>query len=125
MNIDIDIIIGAGITGLSYAYFSKRNFMVFEKEKQVGGLCKSVKDSGFTFDYSGHFIHIKDKKIKKFIEDILGKKLLTVTRNSVIYFKDKIIPFPFQANLYYLSDKEKKECVEGIKNRKNIKIYND
>ena len=125
MNIDIDIIIGAGITGLSYAYFSKRNFMVFEKEKQVGGLCKSVKDSSFTFDYSGHFIHIKDKKIKKFIEDILGKKLLTVTRNSVIYFKDKIIPFPFQANLYYLSDKEKKECVEGIKNRKNIKIYND
>ena len=125
MNMDVDIIIGAGITGLSYAYFSKRNFMVFEKERQVGGLCKSVKDSGFTFDYSGHFIHIKDKKIKKFIEDILGKKLLTVQRNSVIYFKDKIIPFPFQANLYYLSDKEKKECVDGIKNRKNIKIYND
>ena len=125
MNIDVDIIIGGGITGLSYAYFSKRNFMLFEKEKHVGGLCKSVKDSGFTFDYSGHFIHIKNKKIKNFIEDILGKNLLTIQRNSVIYFNGKIIPFPFQANLYYLSDKEKKECVEGIKNRKNIKIYDN
>ena len=113
MNIDVDIIIGAGITGLSYAYFSKRNFMVFEKENRVGGLCKSVKDSGFTFDYSGHFIHIKDKKIKSFLENILGKRLLTVQRNSVIYFKDKIIPFPFQANLYYLSDKEKKRMCCG------------
>ena len=90
--------------------FSKRNFMLFEKEKRGGGLCKSIKDNGFTFDYSGHFIHIKNKKIKKFIEDILGKKLLTVQRNSVIYFNGKIIPFPFQANLYYLSDKEKREC---------------
>lgn len=125
MNLDVDIIIGAGITGLSYAYFSKRNFMLFEKEKRVGGLCKSIKDNGFTFDYSGHFIHIKNKKIKKFIEDILGKKLLTVQRNSVIYFNGKIIPFPFQANLYYLSDKEKRECIEGIKNRKNVKIYDN
>ncbi len=124
MNMDLDIIIGAGITGLSYAYFSERPFMVFEKEKSVGGLCKSIKDNGFTFDYSGHFIHIKDKKIKVFIEKILGKDLLAIKRNSVIYFNDKIIPFPFQANLYYLSDKEKKECVDGIKNRKNIRIYN-
>ena len=58
--------------------------MIFEKEKFVGGLCKSVKDNGFTFDYSGHFIHIKDKKIKSLIEKVTGKKLLTIKRNSVI-----------------------------------------
>ena len=120
-----NIVIGAGISGLSFGYFSKTPFIIFEKEKSVGGLCKSVKDNGFTFDYSGHFIHIKDKKIKNLIEKLIGKKLLTIKRNSVILFNGKIMPFPFQANLYYLTDKQKQKCIDGIKKRKNIKIYED
>ena len=120
-----NIVIGAGISGLSFGYFSKKPFIIFEKENTAGGLCKSIKDNGFTFDYSGHFIHIKDKKIKSLIEKLIGKKLLTVKRNSVILFDNKIISFPFQANLYYLTEKQKQKCIKGIKNRKKIKIYDD
>ena len=120
-----NIVIGAGISGLSFGYFSKKPFIIFEKENNVGGLCKSIKDNGFTFDYSGHFIHIKDKKIKFLIEKVIGKKLLTIQRKSVILFDNKIIPFPFQANLYYLTEQQKQKCIKGIKNRKNIKIYDD
>ncbi|MBR3627917.1 MAG: NAD(P)-binding protein [Elusimicrobia bacterium] len=120
-----NIVIGAGISGLSFGYFSKKPFIIFEKENTAGGLCKSIKDNGFTFDYSGHFIHIKDKKIKSLIEKLTGKKLLTVKRNSVILFNDKLMPFPFQANLYYLTDQQKQQCIKGIRNRKNIKIYDD
>ncbi|MDR3195406.1 MAG: hypothetical protein LBT58_01230 [Endomicrobium sp.] len=36
--------------------------------------------------------------------------------------KNKLIPYPFQANLYYLDDKTKKECVNGILKRKDVKI---
>ena len=85
-----NIVIGAGISGLSFGYFSKKPLIIFEKENTVGGLCKSIKDNGFTFDYSGHFIHIKDKKIKYLIEKLIGKKLLTIKRNSVILFDKKI-----------------------------------
>ena len=120
-----NIVIGAGISGLSFGYFSKKPFILFEKENVVGGLCKSVKDNGFTFDYSGHFIHIKDKKIKFLIEKVIGKKLLTIKRNSAILFNNKIMPFPFQANLYYLTEQQKQNCIEGIKKRRNIKIYDD
>ena len=120
-----NIVIGAGISGLAFGYFTKQPFIIFEKESTVGGLCKSIKDNGFTFDYSGHFIHIKDNKIKFLIEKLIGKKLLKVQRNSIILFKDKILPFPFQANLYYLDEKYKQECIKGIQNRKNIKIYDD
>lgn len=120
-----NIVIGAGITGLAFGYFTKHPVIIFEKENSVGGLCRSIKDTGFTFDYSGHFIHIKDNKIKLLIEKLIGKKLLKVQRNSVILFKDKIFPFPFQANLYYLNEKDKQECIKGIQNRKNIKIYDD
>lgn len=120
-----NIIIGAGISGLAFGYFTKQPFIIFEKESNVGGLCKSIKDNGFVFDYSGHFIHIKDNKIKLLIEKLIGKKLLKVQRNSVILFKDKILPFPFQANLYYLDEKYKQECIKGIQNRKDVKIYDD
>ena len=120
-----NIVIGAGISGLSFGYFLKKPFIIFEKENTVGGLCKSIKDNGFTFDYSGHFIHIKDKRIKALIEKVIGKKLLTVKRNSVILFDNKIIPFPFQANLYYLTEQQKQKCIKGIKNRKDIKIHDD
>ena len=120
-----NIVIGAGISGLSFGYFSKRPFIIFEKENIVGGLCKSIKENGFTFDYSGHFIHIKNKKIKYLIEKVIGKKLLTIQRKSVILFDNKIIPFPFQANLYYLTEQQKQKCIKGIKNRKDIKIYDD
>ncbi len=121
----MNIIIGAGITGLSCGYFSKEPYIIFEKENTVGGLCKSVKENGFTFDCSGHFLHIKNIKIKNLTEKLLGQKLLKIKRKSAILFKDKVIPFPFQTNLCYLDEKEKKECIEGIRNRKNIKIYND
>lgn len=120
-----DIIIGAGITGLSYGYFTKRPFILFEASDSAGGLCRSVKEDGFTFDCSGHFVHIKNPEIKKIIEKITGRKLLTVKRNASIYLKNYFVPFPFQANLYYLGEKEKKECIAGIKKRKNIKISSD
>jgi protoporphyrinogen oxidase len=120
-----NIVIGAGISGLSFGYFTKKPFIIFEKEDTAGGLCKSIKDNGFTFDFSGHFIHIKNKSIKNLIEKITHKKLLTINRNSVILFKNKIFPFPFQANLYYLDEKEKLACIKGIKERKNVKIFDD
>lgn len=121
----MNIIIGAGITGLSAGYFSKEPYIIFEKENSVGGLCRSIKEDGFTFDFSGHFLHIKDIKIKNLIEKLIGHKLLKLERKSAILFNNKIIPFPFQANLYYLNEKEKYECVDGIRKRKNIKIYDD
>jgi protoporphyrinogen oxidase len=123
--INNNIIIGAGISGLSFGYFTKQPYILFEQSSQVGGLCKSIKEDGFIFDYSGHFIHIKDPAIKNLLEKLTTKKLLTVHRNASIYTKNSFIPFPFQANLYYLPKKERQECIDGIKKRKNLKIYNN
>lgn len=123
--INNNIIIGAGISGLSFGYFTKKPYILFEKSDKAGGLCKSIKEDGFTFDYSGHFIHIKNLEIKNLLEKLTGKKLLTIHRNACINIKNSFIPFPFQANLYYLPEKEKQECIDGIKKRKDIKIHND
>jgi protoporphyrinogen oxidase len=118
------VIIGAGVSGLTTAYFLQENAIVLEKEKTAGGLCKSIYDNGFTFDISGHFIHIKNPKIKSIIENLTGG-LNTVSRNSKIYFNNLLMPFPFQANLYYLDEKSKQYCLKTLSQRPNIPISPD
>ena len=51
------VILGGGLTGLSVAYHLGDNSIVLEKSSRVGGLCKSEKINGWTFDYTGHLLH--------------------------------------------------------------------
>ncbi|MBU1626261.1 NAD(P)/FAD-dependent oxidoreductase, partial [bacterium] len=51
------VIIGAGLTGLSTAYFSKNSTIILDKNEVPGGLCCSYSEDGFTFDYTGHLLH--------------------------------------------------------------------
>ncbi|MDR1942281.1 MAG: FAD-dependent oxidoreductase [Endomicrobium sp.] len=115
------IIIGAGITGLSAAYFLKKPYALLEADKQAGGLCRSFYNNGFTFDVSGHFIHIKDEKIKNLVNALTGG-LDEIERKAAIFLHGRFIPYPFQANLYYLDEKTKKECINGILKRENSDI---
>jgi protoporphyrinogen oxidase len=42
------VIVGAGISGLSLASVLPYNsYLILEKEKEVGGLCKTIKKEGF------------------------------------------------------------------------------
>jgi UDP-galactopyranose mutase len=118
------IIIGAGITGLTSAYFLKKPYKVLERNNYAGGLCSSYCKDGFIFDCSGHFIHIKDEKIKNFINKI-SDGLFEIKRNAYIYINEIFIPYPFQANLSYLPEKMKQECLDGIIKRKNVDIHQD
>ena len=49
------VILGAGLSGLSCALHlgQKIGYGLYEKEKTVGGLCRSVSQDGFYFDYTG------------------------------------------------------------------------
>ncbi|MCX5782800.1 MAG: FAD-dependent oxidoreductase, partial [Elusimicrobia bacterium] len=121
------IIIGAGLTGTSLGYFLKKDFVILEKEKVPGGLCRSIKIDGFTFDYSGHFLHLHQNKTKQLLKNLLENNLREIQRKSWIYEFDRFIPFPFQANLYYLPEKIKKECLQGFihrPKRNNQNFYN-
>ncbi|MCM8784118.1 MAG: NAD(P)-binding protein [Candidatus Omnitrophica bacterium] len=48
-----NLIIGAGLSGLFTAYYlykAKKSFIIIEKEKQVGGLAKTLEYDGFKTD---------------------------------------------------------------------------
>jgi protoporphyrinogen oxidase len=116
------IIIGGGLTGLSAAYHLEQagyhNFKVFEKEAQIGGLCRSIYQDGFTFDYTGHLLHISDPDFNNIIEKYIGKNNLNqINRQSFIYSHNAYTKYPFQTNLFGLPSNVIAECLLGYINR--------
>lgn len=119
------VIIGAGLTGLSAAYHLEKNgffdFELFEKEDEVGGLCRSKFQDGFTFDYTGHLLHINDQYFGKLVEDIVGiNNFEQINRRSYIYSKDTYTHYPFQVNLKGLPSYVITECIEQFVQRPKI-----
>ncbi|MEF3279524.1 MAG: FAD-dependent oxidoreductase [Elusimicrobiota bacterium] len=110
------IIIGAGPTGLSCGYRlkGKVNFLIVEKENEVGGIASSVKKDGFIFDYSGHLLHLRWDETKNFVLRLLDKNYLKIKRNAQIYLKGNYVDYPFQINLYNLPPDLKSNCVRDF-----------
>ena len=63
-----NIILGAGLTGLSAAYSLKKNYLLFEKNSIVGGLTSSEKIKNYYFDHTGHWLHLNNKISKIFVK---------------------------------------------------------
>lgn len=112
----MDIIIGAGISGLSYAAFCWHDdYLIIEQSDRIGGYCKTTERNGFVWDYSGHFFHFKDKDIEEFIaQGIPASDLLTVHKNTQIRYKDRLIDYPFQMNIHQLPQQEFIECLYDL-----------
>jgi len=111
------LIIGAGLTGLSCAFKLEKkraDYLLAEKENWAGGLARSFRKDGFTFDYSGHLLHLRWPETSKFILDSLGKNAKPLKRKARIYSSGKFTAYPFQMNLKGLPAKVRSECVEGF-----------
>lgn len=112
-----NVIIGGGISGLSCAYHlkkSKKDYLVLEKSAKLGGYCSSIKQDGFTFDYSGHLLHIKNQYTLDLMHKLLGKNINRIKRNAWVYLQNTYVPFPFQTNLYGLNKTVITECVSEL-----------
>ncbi len=107
-------IIGAGLAGLSAAYHLKKDYAVYEREHEVGGLCKSYTIGGFTFDYTGHLLHFRNKEIKRLVLSLLHGRLNEIKRKAYIFSKGIYTEYPFQANTYGLPKEAVKECLMGF-----------
>ena len=110
------VILGAGMTGLSAAYFLQKHgvdFSVYEKEASLGGLCRSLKIDGFTFDYAERFLRMPDENFKKFILGLMGGNIFPKELSASIYFKGAHVRFPFQKNLFDLPKSLRSECLKS------------
>ena len=109
------LIVGAGLAGLSTAYhLSETSYRLYEREMEVGGLCRSYRKDGFTFDYTGHLLHFRQPQIKALVERLLAGKLQKHTRKSFIYSHRTYTEYPFQVNTHGLPPEVVRDCLMGF-----------
>ena len=111
----MDLIVGGGISGLSYAAARKDNYLLIEADQQLGGYCKTVRQDGFVWDYSGHFFHFQHPELRDFVmQNIADDEMLTVEKHTQILYGDRHIDFPFQMNIHQLPQEEFIDCLYDL-----------
>jgi protoporphyrinogen oxidase len=108
------LILGGGMSGISCAYHLKKDFVLLERSDEPGGLSRSIKQDGFTYDHTGHLLHLRNPYTLKLIPALLGDNLISNQRRAWIYSHDTYTPYPYQANLRGLPARVVKECVKGL-----------
>jgi protoporphyrinogen oxidase len=125
-------VLGAGITGLTAAYFLQQygySPLVIERDNQVGGLAKTVNYNGFRFDLGGHRFLTSNADLERFVKNLLNHRYLVVNRTSNIYLNNRYIKYPLQPwnafrhvgyrqSLTFLSDYILQKCKS---NRDNVR----
>ena len=117
------LILGGGISGLTFANYVD-DYLIVEKEERVGGYCKTTLKKGYVWDYAGHFFHFNTKEWKeKFINKIDKEDIIYKNKCTKIYYKGKLIDYPFQKNIHQLPKKEFIDCLYDLFTKEEKEKY--
>lgn len=120
------LIIGAGISGLTFANYIKDNYLILEKEPEVGGYCRTIRKGDFIWDYAGHFFHFKTDEFKKlFVENVNNNDIIYKDKCTKILYKDSLIDYPFQTNIHELEKEEFIDCLYDLFNKVEKEDYDN
>ena len=105
------LVIGAGLAGLSTALHNSRETVVLERARHPGGLAVTHHEDGYSFDVTGHWLHMREAAIKARFSPLLA--MHEVERKSKIFTHDRLIAYPFQSNLKDLPHEIRLQCIMG------------
>jgi len=108
------LVLGAGLTGLSFAYHYDRAVPIYERNTAVGGLARTIRVKEHSFDLAPHLLHLRSAYVKKLLFTELGLRVERHARKASIYYDERIIPYPFELNLYGLSETVRSDCLKGL-----------
>jgi protoporphyrinogen oxidase len=109
------LIVGGGLAGLSCARELGGSALLVEAEDRLGGLCRTEVVDGFSFDWTGHWLHARDPEMRQLIQGSwLSGNLLEVQRRAVVYSEGRWTGFPYQFNLHGLPSQTIEECLLGF-----------
>lgn len=124
MNEVNTLIIGSGVSGLTFAANSNNDYIIVEKEATPGGLCRTFYQDGFVWDYAGHFFHFAHPEIKAMFENaVKPKDMVKCVKNTNINYKGMSIDYPFQMNIHELPKDEFIDCLYDLFHRDEKKEY--
>ena len=111
------VVLGAGLAGLSAAFHLQDHLdvVVLEREDRPGGLCRSIVKDGFTFDLTGHLLHLRKPEIKALVADLIPEdRFQKIDRRAFIHSHGVFTPYPFQVNTHGLPKEVVAECLIGF-----------
>jgi protoporphyrinogen oxidase len=109
------VVLGAGLTGLSAAHHLRRPAVLVEQAARVGGHARSARRDGFTFDVTGHWLHLRDPQTRALVEGLFSPgELVRVERRTRVHSHGALLAYPFQANLHGLPLEVVQECLVGF-----------
>jgi protoporphyrinogen oxidase len=108
------LILGGGISGIALAAQLGPDVEVLEKRSRTGGLSGSIIDRGFTFDAAGpHIMFSKNKEVLNLMVSVLGENVHQKRRDNKIWFRDRLVKYPFENDLASLPPEDNFECILG------------
>lgn len=111
------LIVGAGVSGLAFANALPEgaDWLIVEQLDEPGGYCRTIKQDGFVWDFSGHFFHFRHPEIEAWLcERMDASTVRTVHKSSSILFAGERIDFPFQKNIHQLPRQDFIECLHDL-----------
>jgi protoporphyrinogen oxidase len=107
-------ILGGGISGVALAAHLGEDVDVFEKRARIGGLSGSIIAQGFTFDAAGpHIMFSKNKDVLNLMVEVLGENVHQKRRDNKIWFKGRLVKYPFENDLASLPPEDNFDCIYG------------
>jgi len=113
------VIVGAGLCGLSAAYHLERagykDYLVVERNCEVGGLARTESYDGFSFDHSIHILYTSNPYAADLIcNKLLAGNLKRQVRESYCYTSGIYTEYPYQANNFGLPAEVVIENILGL-----------
>jgi len=112
------VIVGGGVAGLAAAVTAARmgaSAIVLEAAHEPGGLVRSHRAGGYTFDRCGHVLHLARPETRALIDGVTAPgDWLDVERRSAVWMCDRLVPYPFQLHLAHAPPDVRDECLAGL-----------
>lgn len=114
------LILGAGPAGLTFANKLKEegenDFLVLEKEKEAGGLCRSTNVDNSPFDMGGgHFLDVRRPHVNEFLFKFMPEDEWNLyERDSRIEVNGNIVNHPIEANIWQMKLEDQVEYLKSI-----------
>lgn len=114
------LILGAGPAGLTFAnmlrFYGCNDFLILEKEKSAGGLCRSVIVDGSPFDIGGgHFLDVRRPKVNDFLFRFMPENEWNIfDRKTTLHVNGNVIGQPIESHIWQMGLEDQVQYLKSI-----------